>query len=161
MDKNEFHTVRGYQLLEQNKRLLTSAMEDYLEMICRNNLQDGYLRINKLAELLNVKASSASKMVKKLGEIGMVKYEKYGIIILTQSGKEIGEFLLRRHCIIEDFLKNIGIVENILTETELIEHNVNSNTLKCIELLNMFFKENDSLIKEFALFKLNHSIVID
>jgi len=27
-----FHTVRGYQLMEQDHRLLTSAMEDYLEM---------------------------------------------------------------------------------------------------------------------------------
>ena len=68
MNNKGFHTVRGYQLLEQNKRLLTSAMEDYLEMICRNSLQDGYIRINKLAELLNVKASSASKMVQKLGD---------------------------------------------------------------------------------------------
>ena len=34
---NQFHTVRGYQLLEQNKSVLTSAMEDYLEMIYRNN----------------------------------------------------------------------------------------------------------------------------
>jgi Mn-dependent DtxR family transcriptional regulator len=156
MDNNEFHTVRGYQLLEQNKRLLTSAMEDYLEMICRNSAQYGYLRINKLAALLNVKASSASKMVQKLGELEMLKYEKYGIVVLTDSGKEIGEFLLRRHRIIEEFLKNIGIGENLLVETELIEHNVSSSTLKCIEILNMFFYENDSLNKEFELFKSKH-----
>ncbi len=156
MDKKEFHTVRGYQLLEQNKRLLTSAMEDYLEMIYRNSLRDGYLRINKLAELLNVKASSASKMVQKLGELGMLKYEKYGVVILTESGKDVGEFLLRRHIAIEMFLKNIGISDNILVETELIEHNVSAGTFKCIDLLNLFFSENPDLIKNFELFKQNH-----
>ena len=49
-DKQEFYTVRGYELLDQDKRLLTSAMEDYLEMIYRNNLQEGYTRINALSD---------------------------------------------------------------------------------------------------------------
>ena len=73
MDNKDFHTVRGYQLIDQNKKLLTSAMEDYLEMICRSVEKEGYLRINKLAGLLNVKASSASKMVQKLGAMGLLK----------------------------------------------------------------------------------------
>ncbi|GAE87129.1 iron-dependent transcriptional repressor [Acetivibrio straminisolvens JCM 21531] len=41
MRTNEFHTVRGYQLIEQEKKLLTSAMEDYLEMIFRNIGNEG------------------------------------------------------------------------------------------------------------------------
>jgi hypothetical protein len=56
MGKNqEFHTVRGYQLIKQTDRQLTSAMEDYLEMIYRNILKEGYMRINTLADMLNVK----------------------------------------------------------------------------------------------------------
>ncbi len=153
MMENEFHTVRGYQLLEQNKKMLTSAMEDYLEMIYRNSLQDGYLRMNKLADLLNVRASSASKMAQKLGELGLLNYERYGIVILTQNGKEIGEFLLNRHNIIERFLKNIGMGDNILTETELIEHNISSDTLKCIDLLNLFLSENKEWMEAFEKFK--------
>ncbi len=143
MNNKGFHTVRGYQLLEQNKRLLTSAMEDYLEMICRNSLQDGYIRINKLAELLNVKASSASKMVQKLGELGMWKYEKYGIIILTDSGKEIGEYLLERHKIIEEFLSFLECGDDVLIQTELIEHNINASTVENLKILNTFFECNE------------------
>ena len=109
-------------------------------------VQDGYLRINKLAELLNVKASSASKMVQKLGELGILKYERYGIIILTEKGKKIGEILLKRHQVLEDFLKNIGIDKNLLVETELIEHYVSPSTLKSIEVLNMFFKERNNFV---------------
>jgi len=63
MENSEFHTVRGYQLIEQEKKLLTSAMEDYLEMIFRNIKKEGYMRINTLAEMLNVRPSSATKMV--------------------------------------------------------------------------------------------------
>ena len=53
---------------------LTPAMEDYLEMVFRSSEEQGYLRLNELAESLNVRASSASKMVQKLGEYGLIKY---------------------------------------------------------------------------------------
>jgi Mn-dependent DtxR family transcriptional regulator len=153
LNNKEFHTVRGYQLLEQNKKLLTSAMEDYLEMICRNSLEDGYLRITKLAEMLNVKASSASKMVQKLGELGLLKYEKYGIIILTDSGRELGEFLLERHKIIEDFLRFLECSDDVLVQTELIEHNINSNTVENIKILNSFFACNKEIADKYKAYK--------
>ena len=159
MQKNGFHTVRGYQLLEQEKKLLTSAMEDYLEMISRNIREEGYMRINILSELLNVKPSSATKMVQKLTDLGLLDYKKYGIIFLTGKGEEIGKFLLNRHNIIEEFLKKIGIKENLLIETELIEHNVSANTLKNIKLLNTFLEMHPEVVKEFEEFKVSdHSI---
>lgn len=82
-ETSKFHTVRGYQLLMQNKNLLTSSMEDYLEMIYRNSLTEGYVRINTISELLNVAAPSATKMVQKLSKLGLLQYKKYGIILLT------------------------------------------------------------------------------
>ncbi len=136
---NEFHTVRGYQLLRRHNMMLTPAMEDYLEMIFRNSQQDGYLRINELAEQLHVRASSATKMVQKLGELGLIKYKKYGIIELSETGKEVGKCLLDRHNVIKTFLVTIGITENLLTETELIEHYISPNTQKHMEIFNSFF----------------------
>jgi len=128
-------------------------MEDYLEMIYRNSLQEGYLRINKLAELLNVKASSASKMVQKLGELGLLNYEKYGIIVLSDSGREIGDFLLERHKIIEDFLKLLGCGEDVLVQTELIEHNINSSTVKNLKILNDFFESNKEIADKYREYR--------
>lgn len=153
MNNREFHTVRGYQLLLQNKEQLTPALEDYLEMIYRSSLENGYLRINKLAELLNVKASSASKMVKKLGDLGLLNYEKYGIIILSDSGREIGKFLLERHSTIEKFLRFIGCEEDVLVQTELIEHSINSSTLENIKILNSFFADNKEISDKFREYK--------
>jgi DtxR family Mn-dependent transcriptional regulator len=89
-------------------------MEDYLEMIYRNSLTDGYMRINTISELLNVSAPSATKMVQKLTKLGLLDYKKYGIIFLTENGREIGKFLLDRHNLIEAFLKNLGVTDNIL-----------------------------------------------
>lgn len=146
--------MRGYHLLEQNKRLITPAMEDYLEMIYRCGLQEGYIRINRLAQLLNVRASSASKMVQKLGSHGLMKYEKYGVLVLSEEGKEIGKFLLQRHNIIEDFFKFLGCSEdNILKQTELIEHNLNSETIHRLEVLNDFFTSNPVIADKFRDFE--------
>ena len=147
MMDNEFHTVRGYQLLQQNNKPLTSAMEDYLEMVCRNTEAEGYVRINELAEKLNVRASSATKMIQKLGELGFIKYKRYGIIEITETGKELGEYLLKRHSIIEQFLGMIGITDNLLIETELIEHYVSANTLRRLEIVNKFFSANPELLR--------------
>ncbi|NLU52008.1 MAG: DtxR family transcriptional regulator [Clostridiaceae bacterium] len=160
MNNDQFHTVRGYQLMEQSKRLLTPAMEDYLEMIYRYSLQEGYIRINKLAEQLNVKASSASRMAQRLGELSMLKYEKYGIITLTEKGKQIGKFLLTRHTIIENFLRTIGSGDN-LYETELIEHNISLETLRNINLLNRFLEENPEIMDKFNEYRAIHSGNVD
>ncbi len=145
----EFHTVRGYQLLEQQTRMLSPAMEDYLEMICRHSGEDGYLRIHSLAELLNVKASSASKMVQRLGKLGMLKYERYGLVRLTETGKTVGEYLLARHAAIEDFLKFLSGGQDVLTQTELIEHNIDAATAENMRKMCQFFMGNRKIAEKF------------
>lgn len=149
---SKFHTVRGYQLLSQNKNLLTSAMEDYLEMIYRNSLVEGYMRINTLSDLLNVAAPSATKMVQKLSKLGLLDYKKYGIIFLTENGREVGRFLLDRHNTIQQFLRNLGVSDDILIETELIEHYVSVTTLNKIGLFNKFLQNNPEVSKKLSEF---------
>ncbi|WP_238885004.1 metal-dependent transcriptional regulator [Clostridium sp. YIM B02551] len=150
--EEKFYTVRGYQLLKENKEIITSGMEDYLEMIYRHGAKEGYIRINILAKLLNVKPSSVTKMVQKLSLLDMVDYKKYGVVILTEKGKELGAFLLNRHNIIESFLNNMQ-VDSSLQDVELIEHDINKNILESLNLLNEFFKEFPRIKDEFGRFK--------
>lgn len=152
-DKKQFHTYRGYQKIRQDKKSLTPSMEDYLEMIYRTCLEDGYTRMKDIAKKLNVKVPSTTKTVQKLAKMDYVKYEKYGIIQITPKGKKKGEFLLKRHKIIENFLKNLGVKEDILNQTEMIEHHLNKNTVRYIESLNIFFKKNPDILKKFIDFR--------
>ncbi|WP_212904970.1 metal-dependent transcriptional regulator [Clostridium polyendosporum] len=80
----EFHKVLGYQVLNVENKLLTLSMEEE------------YVRINQLVDKLNVRPSSTTKVVKKLNELGLVDYQRYGIIQLMGEGKSIGDFLLKR-----------------------------------------------------------------
>lgn len=149
-DKN-FHTVRGYQMLSENE--LTSSMEDYLEMIYRISMEDDFIRVNQLAEKLNVRASSTTKVVQKLSKLGMIHYEKYGAIKLTEEGIEIGKFLLRRHEILESLLQKLGIKETLLMDTEMMEHDMSINTLTCIHILDEFLKINPDILERYNEFK--------
>jgi len=142
--QQDFYTVRGYSLLKQEEKLLTPSMEDYLEMAYRLTLEKGYTRIGDLAEALHVQPSSASKMVQKLTDLGYVRFEKYGLIQLTTKGNDLGEYLLKRHQIIEKLLIQIGVSDNLLEQTEKIEHNLSENTLEKIENLVQFLTGNQN-----------------
>ena len=151
--EKDFHTVRGYENINLTTKLITPSMEDYLEMIYRCTIEEDVVRLNKIAQMLNVRDSSASKMMKKLGELALIKYEKYGVIILTEEGISVGKYLLERHNIIETFLKHLGGKEEVLQETELIEHIISSETVHNIYMLNLFFEDNQDILDKYKSFK--------
>ena len=157
-ESSKFHTVRGYQRLEQQDKKLTSAMEDYLEMIYRNSQKDEYIRINTLSELLNVAAPSATKMVQNLSKIGLVDYRRYEYIVLTDKGKELGKYLLKRHTIIETFLNNLGVEAELLADTELIEHDISDTTVQKLDLFNKFIEVKPEFMREFDEFTQSSSV---
>ena len=130
---SKFHTQKGYELAEQNK--LTAAMEDYLEMICRLSREEGYTRVHLLAKHLNVKPSSASKMVDHLKESGLVQAERYGYIRPTPEGIALGDYLLYRHNLLNQFLCYINHSDNELEQAEKIEHFFNRTTIENLERL--------------------------
>lgn len=152
--KSKFRTVRGYELQNADK-LITPAMEDYLEMIYRHSLENDHIRITELSKLLNVKDSSVSKMIQKLDKLKLLNYEKYKFITLTEHGKKTGKFLLKRHNTIEKFLMLIGIKNNILMETELVEHVLSCETINKIENLNTFLESKD-ILEKYNNFKNNN-----
>ncbi len=154
-DDREFYTFRGY-LMMQDQQQMTPSMEDYLEMIYRSHLREGYVRTSQLAAQLNVQASSVTKTVQKLTKLGLLNYEQYGLIRLTEKGKRIGSFLLKRHILIEKFLKLIGVREPyLLRDTEMIEHHLSLNAFHKIKLLYKFLKANPAVMEQFNRYKLD------
>lgn len=141
-EDSQFYTARGYALLNQDDSILTPSMEDYLEMAYRLGNEKGYTRISDLAEALNVQPPSASKMVQKLAEGGYIIYERYGVIEFTKKGLETGAYLLQRHRAIEEFLQVLGVKDNILADTEKIEHNISAETHRQITIFLRFMRES-------------------
>ncbi|WP_373897182.1 metal-dependent transcriptional regulator [Haloimpatiens sp. FM7315] len=146
MDKEEFFTFRQY--MQKDGDALTASAEDYLEMIYRLSIIKNYTRMGDLAEALNVQTPSATKMVQKLSDLNLVKYEKYGVISLHEKGKKIGKFLLDRHNTIDRFLSILEVSE-VLEETEKIEHTIDEDTLWAMKDLVKFFDENKDIMNKF------------
>lgn len=159
MPREDFYTFSEYMKKEEDS--LTASMEDYLEMIYRLSEKTGFTRIHDVAEALNVQPPSATKMVQKLSETKLIDYEKYGIIILTDAGKKTGCFLLNRHITIEGFLRILGVSENILEETEKIEHTISNKTLEYFEDFIRFIQENPEIISKFDTFRKSKSANTD
>lgn len=139
MDGSGFHTPGGYRNLQH--RAMTESMEDYLEMICRYAREEGFVRINALAGALNVRPSSASKMVSHLKEGGYVSFEKYGEIRPTEKGAAYGEYLLHRHHVLHRFFCLLNHSTDELDQTEQVEHFINPDTLAGLERLMAHWPE--------------------
>lgn len=154
MTKNDFYTFNEYMKKEDN--CLTASMEDYLEMIYRLSLNAGFTRINELSNVLNVKPPSATKMVQKLAEMKLLKYEKYGILVLEEEGNQLGQALINRHNVIESLLRILDISElEVLEETEKIEHTISNQTTKCFQDFVQFIKDNPNIVIEFKTYRQN------
>jgi Mn-dependent DtxR family transcriptional regulator len=151
LNGNDFYTFNEY--MKKDDTSLTASMEDYIEMIFRLTVTNGFTRINELSQSLNIQPSSATKMVQRLAEMGYIKYEKYGFIMLEEKGKTIGSWLLKRHNIIENFIRIIGVGDSkILQETEKIEHTLSNETTACFDRFVIFLQSNPDIISRYAAF---------
>lgn len=131
MGREGFYTLRGYHLLEHG--LVTSAMEDYLEMIYRMSGDSSVVRVSALSAALHVKPSSASKMAGNLRARELVEFPKYGYITLTELGRSLGGYFVKRHEILGRFLCAVNSTEEELEEVEKVEHFFSPRTIANLE----------------------------
>ena len=120
---------------EEQRQLHTDRMEDYLEVIYELIRQKGYATPVDISESLNVSAPSVTKMLKRLDESKYLSYERYRGISLTQEGIAMAESIHEKHSSLVEFLKMIGVDENIANiDAEGIEHHLHAETLKKLQV---------------------------
>jgi len=124
-------------------------MEDYLERIYQLIEEKGYARVSDIAEALEVHPSSVTKMIQKLDKDKYLVYERYRGLILTPKGKKMGKRLVDRHALLEEFLRMIGVSEDVIyQDVEGIEHHLSWDSITSIEYLVQFFQYNPQLVSE-------------
>lgn len=104
--------------------------EDYLRGLYEIIEEKGYARIKEIAKVVGVQPSSAVEMMKKLDRRGLVRYEKYGGVILTSEGEEIARAIRERHETFKKFLEIILVPEEIaLKDAHMLEHRLDPKTI--------------------------------
>jgi DtxR family Mn-dependent transcriptional regulator len=106
--------------------VLTESVEDYLKTIYELALQEGKTATGRIAERLAVAPASVSGMLRKLAgrEPPLVMYRKHGTVSLTKEGRRAALRTLRRHRLIEQFLKEaLGYRwDEVHRDAERLEH---------------------------------------
>ncbi len=104
---------------------LSSAVEDYAKAIYALEHRGGdTVSTNALAERLGVTAASASGMVKRLGELGLVEHQPYRGVSLTDDGRRVALEVMRHHRLLEAYLvQSLGVPwDRVHAEAEVLEH---------------------------------------
>ena len=105
--------------------MFTAAIEDYAKAIYQlGERSDGSVTTNAIAERLDVTPASASGMVRKLDELGLVAHEPYKGVRLTAKGARVALEMLRHHRLLELYLAEaLGVPwDRVHDEAEVLEH---------------------------------------
>jgi DtxR family Mn-dependent transcriptional regulator len=111
----------------------STATEDYLKAVFALEERElGPVTTTELAHRLGVSVSSASGMVRKLNDLGLITHRRYHEVGLTDGGRRVALAVLRRHRIIELYLfKALGFRwDEVHDEAEVLEHAVSDKLLE-------------------------------
>jgi DtxR family Mn-dependent transcriptional regulator len=119
----------------------SSTVENYLKTIYKAQLAlpagESLVPMGQLAAALSVAPGTATTMVKTLAESGLVLYEPYAGVRLTEAGERLAALVLRRHRLIELFLVQVMGMSwaEVHEEAEQLEHAVSDRLIERIDEL--------------------------
>lgn len=111
----------------------SEVAEDYVELIGDLIAEAGEARLTDVAENMAVTQATASKIVARLKREGLVEGQPYRSLSLTAAGAQMAEATRRRHRIVADFLRALGVNEAVAeADSEGMEHHVSEQTLTAL-----------------------------
>ena len=102
------------------------AIQDYAKEIYKLEADSGRATTTALAERLGVAPASATGMLKRLDELGLVAYEPYRGATLTRNGRRLALEVIRHHRLLERYLvEALGYGwDEVHDEAERLEHHI-------------------------------------
>jgi DtxR family Mn-dependent transcriptional regulator len=112
----------------------SSTVEDYLKCIYLEQERSGggQVATGQIATSLRVSPGTATAMVKTLADSGLVVYEPYAGVWLSEAGLQLATHVLRRHRLVELFLVKIMKMSwsEVHADAEILEHAVSDRLLE-------------------------------
>ncbi len=113
----------------------SEAIEDYAKAIyALSREHEGPVLNGEVAERLGVAPATATSMLKRLGELGLVDYLPYRGATLTPSGEKVALEVIRHHRLIEAYLSEaLGMPDDeVHAEAEVLEHHISEHLERLI-----------------------------
>jgi DtxR family Mn-dependent transcriptional regulator len=115
----------------------TSTVEDYLKCIYveARNKPGELVSTGRIASAMKVAPGTVTAMMKTLMESGLIRYEPYAGVMLTDAGRKLATHVLRRHRLVELFLVEIMNMDwsEVHEEAEVLEHAVSESLIERID----------------------------
>ena len=86
---------------------LSSSLEDYLEVICNHIDENKTVRAVDISKKLNVSRASVTEALKKLASKGMLLYDRYGSITMTEKGIKEAQRVVSKHTSLQKFFEKV------------------------------------------------------
>lgn len=86
---------------------ITDIQADYLDIIYDEFLATGQARACAIATSAGVSNATVTATMRSLRSLGLIDYQPYGPITLTEEGKTIASTLRSRRLVIESFLVDV------------------------------------------------------
>jgi len=105
----------------------SEAIEDYAKAIyALSQSRPGPVLNGEVAERLGVAPPTATAMLKKLDEMGLVELVPYRGVTLTAAGEKVALEVIRHHRLIEAYLSEaLGMPDDkVHAEAEVLEHHI-------------------------------------
>lgn len=112
----------------------SKSVQDFLKAIYSLQTPTERVSTNALAEALKIAAPSVTDMAQRLVTAGLVDYEKYRGVRLTDDGEKLALKIIRRHRLIETYLvKELSYaLQEVHAEAETLEHTVSDHFIEAI-----------------------------
>jgi len=107
--------------------MLSAEMEDYLKAIYQlAREEEGPVSTSRIADALDVTPPTATSMMEKLEDRGLVDREKYKGVVLTEEGETVALEVIRHHRLIETYLsEKLGFDwAAVHDEADRLEHHI-------------------------------------
>lgn len=112
---------------ELHRSANTEAIEDYVKAIyALSRDRSGPVLNGEVAERLGVAPGTATAMLKRLADLGLVDYLPYKGVTLTSAGEKVALEVIRHHRLIEAYLSEaLGMpADRVHAEAEVLEHHI-------------------------------------
>ncbi|MFH1864827.1 MAG: metal-dependent transcriptional regulator [Candidatus Eisenbacteria bacterium] len=119
--------------------MLTARSADYLETIYVLSLANDTVGVSQVAAERSVTIPTARSAVVRLRGAGLVRQERYGKILLTESGRKRAESVYRTHRAMFRFLHEVLGVDPETADSEAcrLEHGLSEDTrARLVEFLD-------------------------
>lgn len=101
--------------------MISKSLEEYLKTIYIIQNHGEQPRVTDIAEKMNCSKPSVNKSLKLLTEEGLINYESYGQIEITEEGTKLAKKILEANDIVYLFLKEVLGEKQEIAEEEAKE----------------------------------------